>query len=128
MRCGGVFGQALGQGDADRHFHIAGQALENFAHQFAFAVVQSGALDAVEGGDGEVDLLAAGARLRAHGELGQPAHVTHVVCGKPHVNPLCVLQEAAFCGHFRAFFNRAIINSRLSLLPWAGELVCLFAP
>jgi len=40
VRRGGVFGQAFGQGDTDRHFHVTGEALEDFAHQFAFAAVQ----------------------------------------------------------------------------------------
>jgi hypothetical protein len=25
--------------------------------------------------------------LRTHGELGQAAHVAHIVCGKPHLTP-----------------------------------------
>ena len=59
MRRGGIVGQALGQRDADRHFDVAGQAAQDFAHQLAFALVQTGALDAIERGDGEIDFLAA---------------------------------------------------------------------
>jgi hypothetical protein len=89
MRGSGVLGQALGQRDADRHFHVAGEAAQDLAHQFALALVQAGALDAVERRDGEVNLLAAGARLRVHRQLGQTAHVTHIVCGEPHGAPQC---------------------------------------
>ena len=81
MRHGDVIGQALGQRDADRHLDIAGEAAENFAHQVAFAAIETSALDAVKRGDGEVDFLAACPMLRIKGKLGQAAHVTHVVRG-----------------------------------------------
>jgi hypothetical protein len=85
--CGAVvsFGQALGEGDADRHFHIQGQAAQNFAHQFALALIQTGALDAIERSDGEIDFLAAGAGFGIHGELGQASHIAHILCCKRHV-------------------------------------------
>jgi len=87
VRRGGVFGQSLGQRDADRHFDVAGEAAQNVAHQFALAAVQPGSLDAIERGDGEIDFLAAGAILWIDRELSQAAHVAHVVCGKPHAAP-----------------------------------------
>ena len=39
VRRGGVFGQTLGQRDADGHFHVAGEAAQDFAHQLALAAV-----------------------------------------------------------------------------------------
>jgi hypothetical protein len=120
VRCGGIFGQALGQGDADRHFHIAGEAAQDVAHQFALAAVQPGALDAVERRDGEVDFLAAGAVLRIDRELGQPAHVAHVVCGKPHGTP------HAFCTGPSAHFPSTRQLNRLLSVLYAGRPWCPF--
>ena len=59
VRRGDILGQALGDGDADRHFDVPGQAAQNLPHQGAFALIEAGALDAVKRGDGEVDFLAA---------------------------------------------------------------------
>ena len=70
----------------DRHFDIARQAAQDFAHSWSRSrAVQAGALDAMVRGHSEVDFLAAGAAVRIESELGQPSHVAHIVCGQPHL-------------------------------------------
>ena len=50
----------------------------------AFALIQARTFDAIERGDGQIDFLAAGAVPGVHRQLGQAAHVAHIVCGQPH--------------------------------------------
>ncbi|MBI3675022.1 MAG: hypothetical protein HY243_00190 [Proteobacteria bacterium] len=73
----GVVGQLFGERDADRHFDVAGEPLQDFPHQTALAIGEQRALRAIEGGDGHIDIVAAGA-LRIGRKLHQPSHVVHV--------------------------------------------------
>ena len=88
MGRGDIIGQALGDGDANRHFDVAGEAPQNVAHQLAFALVKPRALEAIEGGDREDRFLRGWRRWRIDGELGQATHVAHILCRQPHWTPM----------------------------------------
>ena len=83
VRRGGIVGQPSGQRDADGHFHIFGEPEQNIVHQRAFALVQMDVLNAVERGDGKVNLFSR--RIQRIGcKPGQSAHVAHVLRRQSH--------------------------------------------
>jgi len=62
-------------------------------HERAFAFIQARALNAIQRGDGEVYLLAAGT-LRIDRKLGQTTHVAHVMRGETQRSaPKCLVHR-----------------------------------
>ena len=92
MRRAGIIGQPLGQRGPDRHFHIAGKPAQDFAHQVAFAIVETRTLNAIERGNSQIDFFPAGTALGVHRQLGEPPHIAQIVCRQSHVtfNAFCI--------------------------------------